>query len=84
MIDRLITAILIGTLWAVVHYSEPYKFIINKLGLKNFKLVNCVTCSGYWISLAFLVCQNLDYWSILYAAVGSVTANEINKRLYAI
>lgn len=84
MIDRLITAILIGTLWAVVHYSEPYKFIINKLGLKNFKLVNCVTCSGYWISLAFLACQNLDYWSILYAAVGSVTANEINKRLYAI
>jgi hypothetical protein len=84
MIDRLITAILIGTLWAVVHYSEPYKFIINKLGLKNFKLVNCVTCSGYWISLAFLACQNLDYWSILYAAVGSVTANEINRRLYAI
>ena len=84
MIDRILQAILIGTLWAVVHYSEPYKFIINKLGLKNFKLVNCVTCSGYWISLAFLACQNLDYWSILYAAVGSVTANEINKRLYAI
>jgi hypothetical protein len=84
MIDRILQAILIGTLWAVVHYSEPYKFIINKLGLKNFKLVNCVTCSGYWISLAFLACQNLDYWSILYAAVGSVTANEINRRLYAI
>jgi hypothetical protein len=84
MIDRILPAILIGTLWAVVHYSEPYKFIINKLGFGGIKLLNCVTCSGYWISLIFLMCQNFDYWSILYAAVGSVTANEINKRLYAI
>ncbi len=82
MLNSLLMTTIIGVWWGVVHFSQPYKEVIKWLGFGQFKLFNCVTCSGYWASLIILNLIQPDPLSIIWAGVGAFVANETNRRLW--
>jgi len=48
------------------------------------KLINCAMCSGYWITAGILLYNGFNALNvILYAALGSLTAELIDRKLWS-
>jgi hypothetical protein len=48
------------------------------------KLINCAMCSGYWITAGILLYNGFNVLNvILYAALGSLTAELIDRKLWS-
>jgi hypothetical protein len=82
MLNSLLLAVVVGVWWGVVHFSQPYKVVTKWLGFDQFKLFQCVTCSGFWAGLLVIGVIQPEPLSIIWAGVAAFVANETNRRLW--
>ena len=86
--ELIITSIVAGIFTAIVLNSYPYQSLLNYLRLSTSnpinKLITCAMCTGYWITLGIVLLTGFSVLNaILYAAVGSLTAELIDRKLWS-
>jgi hypothetical protein len=87
-VEIILTSIIAGVFTAILLNSYPYQSLVKSLRLSISnpvnKLINCAMCSGYWITAGILLYNGFNALNvILYAALGSLTAELIDRKLWS-